>query len=205
MQQFRSPLNFTQLRDSEMIGCSVYARPGLVVKSLLMNWKPASLVVLAINQLNRKVFIWSFEGTFFRLFSSANFSKIWPLSKHTSVAKVHSKWNSVTRLRHQFDVHILHLKLVHFFNKRFFALFVRRKCPLFRLFFLIKWAIPGLFFVYFHPIKQTFLIFTTIKCETMSIQYTVLGFEPTTFSTWVSSDNHNTRAPALFRLLLRPF
>ena len=31
-----------------------------------------------------------------------------------------------------------------------------------------------------------------------SIQYTVLGFEPTTFGTWVSSRNHYTRAPALF-------
>ena len=30
----------------------------------------------------------------------------------------------------------------------------------------------------------------------MSIQYTVLGFELTTFGTWVSSHNHLTRAPA---------
>ena len=30
----------------------------------------------------------------------------------------------------------------------------------------------------------------------MSIQYTVPGFEPTTFRTWVSSHNHQTRAPA---------
>ena len=27
------------------------------------------------------------------------------------------------------------------------------------------------------------------------IHYTVLGFEPTTFRTWVSSQNHQTRAP----------
>ena len=32
----------------------------------------------------------------------------------------------------------------------------------------------------------------------MSIQYTVPGFEPTTFGTWVTSHNHQTRAPALF-------
>ena len=31
----------------------------------------------------------------------------------------------------------------------------------------------------------------------MSIQYTVPGFEPTTFGTWVSSHNHLTRAPTL--------
>ena len=30
----------------------------------------------------------------------------------------------------------------------------------------------------------------------MFIQYMVLGFELTTFGTWVSSDNHYTRAPA---------
>ena len=42
-----------------------------------------------------------------------------------------------------------------------------------------KWFIPGLFFVYFLFIT----IFTTKVCEKMSIQYTVLGFEPTTFKT----------------------
>ena len=31
----------------------------------------------------------------------------------------------------------------------------------------------------------------------MSIHYTVLGFEPTTFITLVSSDNRYTRAPVL--------
>ena len=31
----------------------------------------------------------------------------------------------------------------------------------------------------------------------MSIQYTVLGFEPTTFGARVSSHNHWTRAPTL--------
>ena len=30
----------------------------------------------------------------------------------------------------------------------------------------------------------------------MSIQYTALGFEPTTFRTWVSFHNHQTRDPA---------
>ena len=32
----------------------------------------------------------------------------------------------------------------------------------------------------------------------MSIQYTVLGFEPRAFGTWVSSHNHSTRAPAQY-------
>ena len=31
----------------------------------------------------------------------------------------------------------------------------------------------------------------------MAIQYMVLGFEPTTFETWVYSHNHYTRAPVL--------
>ena len=34
-------------------------------------------------------------------------------------------------------------------------------------------------------------IFTANKCEKMSIQYTVLGYEPKTFGTWVSSHNHS--------------
>ena len=41
------------------------------------------------------------------------------------------------------------------------------------------------------------VIFTTNKCEQMSIQYTVSGFKLTTFWTWVSSHNHLTRAPAI--------
>ena len=32
----------------------------------------------------------------------------------------------------------------------------------------------------------------------MSIQYMALGFEPTTFLTWVVTHNHLTRAPAVF-------
>ena len=35
----------------------------------------------------------------------------------------------------------------------------------------------------------------------MSIQYPVPGFEPTNFWTWVSSHNHQTRAPAHFELM----
>ena len=33
--------------------------------------------------------------------------------------------------------------------------------------------------------------------QKISIQYVVLGFEPTTFRIWVSSHYHKTRAPAL--------
>ena len=56
--------------------------------------------------------------------------------------------------------------------------------------FFKKWANPGLFFVYFWSFQTNITIFTTNICEKMSIQYTVLGFEPTTFGTWVSSHNH---------------
>ena len=44
-----------------------------------------------------------------------------------------------------------------------------------------KWASPGLFFVYFRSFQSNNTIFTTNICEKMSIQYMVLGFEPTTF------------------------
>ena len=53
----------------------------------------------------------------------------------------------------------------------------------------LKWANPGLFFVYFRSFQT-------------NIQYTVPGFEPTTFVTWVSSHNHYTRAPAIVPLCL---
>ena len=42
---------------------------------------------------------------------------------------------------------------------------------------------------------QTNIIFATYICEKMSIQYTVQGFKPTIFRTWVSSHNHYTRDP----------
>ena len=42
-------------------------------------------------------------------------------------------------------------------------------------------SIPGLFWTYFRSFSQSNItIFTTIKCEEMSIQYPVQGFEPTT-------------------------
>ena len=56
--------------------------------------------------------------------------------------------------------------------------------------FLKKWANPGLFSGIFGLFKQTLQIFTTNRCEKMSIQYTVLGFEPMTFGTWISLHNH---------------
>ena len=45
-----------------------------------------------------------------------------------------------------------------------------------------KWANPGLFFTYFRLFKHI-TIFTTNKCEKMSVQYTVPGFEVMTFET----------------------
>ena len=51
-----------------------------------------------------------------------------------------------------------------------------------RLFFKVgpPWSLGISFiFVFSNNIKN----FTTNKCEKMSIQYTVLGFEPTTFGT----------------------
>ena len=51
-------------------------------------------------------------------------------------------------------------------------------------------AIPGFFFVYFRSFQANIItIFTKINVK-MSIQYTVLGIEPTTFRTWASSHNH---------------
>ena len=58
------------------------------------------------------------------------------------------------------------------------------------VFFLKKWANPVLFSFLFGLFKQTLHIFTTNRCEKMSIQYMVPGFELTTFGTRVSSRNH---------------
>ena len=59
---------------------------------------------------------------------------------------------------------------------------IRMYSNLMHLFF--KWANPGLFLVYFRPFQTNVTIFTTNKCEKISIQYTVPGFEPTTFGMW---------------------
>ena len=48
---------------------------------------------------------------------------------------------------------------------------------------LLKMDHPGLFFVYFHLFSKNITIFTTNICEKMSIQFMVLGIEPTTFGT----------------------
>ena len=47
----------------------------------------------------------------------------------------------------------------------------------------LKGPTPASFSFIFGLFKQTLQIFTTNICEKMSIQYTVLGFEPTTFGT----------------------
>ena len=51
-------------------------------------------------------------------------------------------------------------------------------CKLHQMYFF-KWAIPGLFFVYFWSFQTSIAIFTTYQCENMSIQYHVLGSKPT--------------------------
>ena len=47
---------------------------------------------------------------------------------------------------------------------------------------VFKWAMghPGLFFVYFRSFHTNITIFNTNILGKMSIQYPVLGFEPTT-------------------------
>ena len=59
-----------------------------------------------------------------------------------------------------------------------------------------KCAIPGLFFVYFLLLKQTFQFLSNKYLWKMSVQYMVLGFELTTIRTWVSSHYSYTSAPA---------
>ena len=69
-------------------------------------------------------------------------------------------------------------------------------CSLSKLLLFKKWANPGLFFIYFRPSEETLQFFTTNKCEKISIQDTVPGFELTTFGTWASSHNQKIKAPA---------
>ena len=62
-------------------------------------------------------------------------------------------------------------------------------------FYFLKMGHPRplfrLFSVFF---KQTSIQFYNKLMPKMSIQYTALGFEPTTLRSWVSSHNHQTRA-----------
>ena len=52
-------------------------------------------------------------------------------------------------------------------------------------------------FSFIFVFSNTHYNFPTNKCENMSIQNTVPGFELTAFGTWVSSHYHKTKAPAL--------
>ena len=63
--------------------------------------------------------------------------------------------------------------------------------------FFKKWANPGLFFCLFLVFSKTiqFLQQINVKNVQISIQYTALGFKPTTFQTWVVTHYHKTRAP----------
>ena len=57
---------------------------------------------------------------------------------------------------------------------------------------VLKWANHGLFFVYFRSSSNKQYIFLqqiNVK-NVMSIQYTELGFKPTTSQTWFVSHNH---------------
>ena len=57
--------------------------------------------------------------------------------------------------------------------------------------FILKMGHPRPLFVYFRSFSNKLQYnFTTNLCEKMSIQYTALGFEPTTLRMWVSSHNH---------------
>ena len=54
-----------------------------------------------------------------------------------------------------------------------------------------KWANPGLFFNSFSSFQTHITNFTTnMYVKRFSIQYTVPGFELTTFGAWVSAHNH---------------
>ena len=61
---------------------------------------------------------------------------------------------------------------------------------LFNCLFFKNGSTPASFFVYFRFFQTSNKIFTTNKCEKMSIQYTTQEFEPTTSCTQVVSHNH---------------
>ena len=64
-------------------------------------------------------------------------------------------------------------------------------------FFFTKMGQPRPLFNLFPSFQTHITIFTTNKCEQMSIQYMVPGFELATFGTRGSPHNHQTRALAL--------
>ena len=67
----------------------------------------------------------------------------------------------------------------------------------------LKMGQPRPFLFIFGLFKQTIQFLQQINVKNvMSIQYPALGFEPMTFGTWVSSHNHENRAPTLQSLLL---
>ena len=70
-------------------------------------------------------------------------------------------------------------KWIHFISSFFLSVF-----------FLSKNGPTPASFSFIFAFPNTYYNFTTNKFEKMSIQYTVPGFELTSFGTWVSSHNH---------------
>ena len=66
---------------------------------------------------------------------------------------------------------------------------------------IFKWAIPGHFFIYFRSSTKKNYNFSNKSMWKMSIQYMVLGFEPTTSWKRVYSHNHLTRVSKLILLI----
>ena len=75
-----------------------------------------------------------------------------------------------------------------------------RDCPI----FLKNGPTPASFSYIFGLLKQT-IQFYDKTMQKMSIQYTALGFKPTTSWTRVVTHNHYTRAPAQDRSILKLF
>ena len=61
-----------------------------------------------------------------------------------------------------------------------------------------KWAFPGLFFIYFRLFNQALQLLQ--QMWKISIQYSVLGFCPTAFGMWVSSQNHPKIVHAMLKV-----
>ena len=66
----------------------------------------------------------------------------------------------------------------------------RKRFIVVRWIVFLKWASPSLFYIVYFWSFQTNIITIFIANMCMSIQYTVQGFEHSTFGTWVSSHNH---------------
>ena len=147
----------------------------------------------------------STAGLLFTLFGFCCFSYV-GLATALLVWSNANQLNSRSGIQWYFPLWWVLSDVIHFFlNNGSFGLVANMQCG--RLLLVFKKMGQSSLFHLFSVFLNKHYNFYNKYMWKMSIQYTVPGFEPTTFRTWVSSHNHWTRALLWFlqKSNLQPF